>query len=77
MKLFHKLGNFYQTYINFHKTHAMATHYDGIGGTSMNDPESQDIDSHSQDNYQGGVIDQEHIKFDPPVTLQHLTCKMK
>ena len=55
----------------------MATHYSGIGDTSMNDPESQDIDSNSQDNYQGDVNDQEHIEFDPPVTLQHLTCKME
>ena len=31
----------------------MATHYGGIGDTSMNDPESQDIDSDSQDNYWG------------------------
>ena len=43
----------------------------------MNDHESQDIDSNSQDNYQGDVNDQEHIEFDPPVTLQHLTCKME
>ena len=71
-KLFHKLGNSYQTYINFHKTHAMAIHYGGIGDTSMNDPESQDIDSDSQENYQ-----EDHVKFDPPVSLQHLTCKME
>ena len=43
----------------------------------MNDPESQDVDSDSQDNYQGDVNDQGHIKFDPPVTLQHLTCKVE
>ena len=43
----------------------------------MNNPESQDIDSDSQDNYQGDVNDQEHIEFDPPVTLQHLTCEME
>ena len=71
-KLFHKLGNSYQTYINFHKTHAMATHYSGIGDTSMNDPESKDIDSDSQENYQ-----EEHVAFDPPVSLQHLTCEME
>ena len=41
----------------------------------MNNPESQDIDSDSQDNYQGN--DQEHIILDPPVALQHLTCKME
>ena len=75
-KLFHKLGNSYQTCINFHKTHAMATCYSGIGDTSMNNPEPQYIDSDSQDNYQEDVNDQEHIKFDPPVTFQHLTPKM-
>ena len=55
----------------------MATQYGGIGDTSMNDPKYQDIDSDSQDNYQGDVNDQGHIEFDPPVTLQHLTCEMK
>ena len=38
----------------------------------MNDPESQDIDSDSQENYQ-----EEHVEFDPPVTLQHLTREME
>ena len=38
----------------------------------MNDPESQDIDSDSQEYYQ-----EEHVEFDPPVALQHLTCKME
>ena len=71
-KLFHKLGNSYQTYINFNKTHAMVTHYGGIGDTSMNDPESQDIDSYSQENYQ-----EEHVKFNPPVSLQHLTHEIE
>ena len=55
----------------------MATHYGGLGDTSMNDPESQDIDSDSQENYQGDVNDQEHIEFDPPVALQHLIHKME
>ena len=50
----------------------MATCYGGIGDTSMNNPESQDIDGDSQDNYQQDVDDQEHIKFDPPVALPTL-----
>ena len=50
----------------------MATHYGGIGDTSMNDPESQDIDSDSHKNYQD-----EHVKFNPPVSVQHLTHKME
>ena len=55
----------------------MATHYGGIRDTSMNDLESQDIESDSHDTYQGNVNDQKHIEFDPPVTLQHLTCEME
>ena len=46
----------------------MAIHYGGIGDTSMNDPEFQDIDSDIQENYH-----KEHVKFNPPVSLQHLT----
>ena len=38
----------------------------------MEIPESQDIDSDSQKNYQ-----EEHIEFNPPVSLQHLTHKME
>ena len=30
----------------------MATRYGGIGDTSMENPESQDVDSDSQENYQ-------------------------
>ena len=66
-KLFHKLKNSIQMYINYHKTHAMTTHYGGIGDTSMENHESQDIDSDSQENYQE----------EPIVSLQHLTRKME
>ena len=45
----------------------MATHYGGMGDTSMENPESLDLDSDSQENYQ-----EENI-----VSLQHLTCKME
>ena len=76
-KLFHKLGNSYQTYINLHKTHAVDTHYGGIGDTSVNNPESHDMDSDSQDNYQEDVNDLEHIELNPPVELKHLTCEME
>ena len=70
--IFHKLENSIQTYINYHKSHVMATHYGGIGDTTMENPESQDIDSDIQENYQ-----EEHVKFNPPVSLQHLTHKME
>ena len=45
----------------------MATHYSGMGDTSMENPESQDVDSDSQENNQ-----EENI-----VSLQHLTHKME
>ena len=43
----------------------MATHYSGMGDTSMENPETQDIDSDSQENYQ-----EENI-------IQQLTCEME
>ena len=43
----------------------------------MNNPESHDMDSDSQDNYQEDVNDQEHIEFHPPVELKHLTHEME
>ena len=51
-RLFNKLENSIQTYINYHKTHAMATHFSGVGDTSMEDPDTQDIDNTSQDDLQ-------------------------
>ena len=50
----------------------MATRYSGIGDTSMNDPEYQDIDSDSPENYK-----KEHVRFESLVSRQHLTCKME
>ena len=38
----------------------------------MNNPKSHDLDSDSQENYQ-----EEHVEFDPPVSLQHLTHEME
>ena len=73
----HKLGNSYQTYINFHETHAIATHYGGIGVTSVHNPESHDMDSDSQDNYQEDVNDLEHTEHNHPLKLKHLTHEME
>ena len=60
-RLFHKLENSIQMYINYHKTHAMATHYGGVGDTSMEDPETQDVDNTSQDDFQDKNIAQNLI----------------
>ena len=38
-KLFHKLESSIQTYINYHKTHIMATCYGGMEDTSMENTE--------------------------------------
>ena len=50
-------------YINYHKTHVMATHYGGVGDTSMEDPETQDLDNTSQDDFPNENI------------IQNLLCK--
>ena len=60
-KLFHKLENSIQTYINYCKTHAMATCYSGIRDTSMENPETHDMDSDSQDYFQEGNTVQQLI----------------
>ena len=60
-RLFPKLENSIQTYINHHKTHTMATCYGGVGDTSMENPETQDMDNDSQDNFQGENIVQQLI----------------
>ena len=60
-ELFHKLENSIQTCINFLKTHAMATNYGGMGDTSRENPETQDIDDNSQDNFQEENIIQQMI----------------
>ena len=55
-RLFSKLENSIQTYINYHKTHAMATHFGGVADTSMENPETQDVDNISEDESQNENI---------------------
>ena len=55
----------------------MATHYGGIGDTSVNNPESHDMDSDSQDNYQEDVNDLENIEPNHPTGLKHLTHEIE
>ena len=43
----------------------------------MNNPESHDMDSDSQDNYQEDVNDLEHTEHNHPVKLKHLTHEME
>ena len=51
----------------------MTTDYGGIGVTLVHDPESYDINSDSQDNYQEDVNDLEHTEHNHSVELKHLT----
>ena len=51
-RLFNKLENSIQTYINYHKSHAMATHFNGVGNTPVENPKTQDIDNFSEDESQ-------------------------
>ena len=51
-RLYHKLENSIQTYINYLRTPAMATCYSEVGDTSMENPENRDLDNDSQDNFQ-------------------------
>ena len=59
-KLLNKFRDSCQTYINYYKTHTMATCYSGIGDTSMKHPESQDMEADIQDNYQEDINDQKY-----------------
>ena len=55
----------------------MGTHYSGIGDTSMNNPESQDMDADSQDNYQEDINDLENIEPNHAAGLRHLPCEIE
>ena len=61
-RLYCKLENSIQTYINYHKPYAMATHYGGVGDTPMKNPETWDLDNDSQDNFQEENIVQQLIR---------------
>ena len=51
-RLFNKIKNSIQTYINYHKTHAVATHFSGVGDTPREDPKTQDVDNVSDNESQ-------------------------
>ena len=60
-RLFHKLENSIQTYINYHKTHAMVTHFGGVGNTSMENLETQDVDNVSEDEFQDEILSRNYF----------------
>ena len=58
-RLLTKIEDSYQTYINYYKTHAMATHYGGIVDTSMSNSKHHDMDANDS---QGDINDLENIE---------------
>ena len=55
----------------------MATHYGGVGDTSMNNPESQVMDADIQNNYQEDINDLENIEPDHQAGLKNLTHEIE
>ena len=55
----------------------MAACCGGIGDTSRNNPEYQDMDADIQDNYQEDINDPENIEPNHLAGLEHLTCEIE
>ena len=52
----------------------MATHYGGIGDTSMSNSENHDLDAN---NYNADINDLENIEHTHQIGLRDLTCKIE
>ena len=73
-KILNKIGDSCQTYINYYKTHAMVTHYGGIGDTSMSNSEHHNMDAND---YQADTNDLENIEPNHQAGLRDLTCEIE
>ena len=73
-KLLTKIRDSYQTYIDYYKTHAMATRYSGIGDTSMSNSKHHDMDAYDS---QADINDLENIEPTHQTGLRDLTCKIE
>ena len=69
-----KLGDFYQTYVNTYKTHAMATHHGGPGEPLDRDsaPPEHGTDAPSDYNHEDMDIF-ENVEHENHITLKALT----
>ena len=76
-KILNKIRDSSQTYINYYKTHTMATRYGRIGDTSINKSEHHNMNANIQDNYQADINDLENIEPNHQAGLRDLTCKIK
>ena len=73
-KLLTKIRDSYQTYINYYKTHAMATYYGGIGDTSMSNSKNHNMDANDS---QADINDLENIEPTHWAGLRDLTHEIE
>ena len=71
--ILNKIVDSYQTYINHHKAHTMATNYGGIGKPLENNSDPQDTNANIQDDCQAETNDLANIEPDHQAGLRDLT----
>ena len=76
-KILNKIGDSYHTYVTYYKTHAMGTHYRGIGKPLEKDSGPKETDIAIQDEYQADINDLENIESDHQTGLKDLTCEIE
>ena len=62
-KVFNKIEDSYQTYVNSYKTHAMAIHHGGTGKPSEKDSDPQENDVAIPNEYQADINDFETLNL--------------
>ena len=75
--ILNKIGDSYQTFVNYYKTYTMATCYGGIGKPLEKDSDPQEIEAAIQDEYQTGINDLENIEPDHHAGLRDLTPEIE
>ena len=73
LKVLNKLEDSYQTYINTHKTHTMATHHGEKGQSPEKDPNPQEQDVNIPNEYQEDMYDFENVEHENHAQLRDLT----
>ena len=72
-KVLNKLEDSYQTNINTHKTHTMATCHAGTGQPPEKDPNPQEQDVDIPNEYQEDIDDFENVEHENHAWLRDLT----
>ena len=75
--ILNKIGDSYQTYVNYYKTHAMTTCYRGIGKLLEGGSDPQETDAATQDEYHTDMNDLENIEPDHQAGLRDLTHEIE